>query len=81
MFRLSSWAASFAAKDPYPRATLSKPPSPRRLRNPRNFPAQREPAEAQAANAELAQKCARPSAQLAAVVLARGKLRFPRLLL
>jgi hypothetical protein len=47
---------------------------PGRLRNPWNFPAQRELAEAQAANAELAQKGARTSAQLAAVMLARGKL-------
>ncbi len=49
---------------------------PRRLRNSWNLPAQRELAEAQAANAELAQKSARPSAKLAAVVLARGKLRL-----
>jgi hypothetical protein len=53
---------------------------PRRLRNPWNFALQRELAEAQAANAELAQKCARPSAQLAAVVLARGELGLLRVL-
>src|SRR5581483_3644986 len=47
---------------------------PRRLRNPWNLPAQRELAEAQAANAELAQKRAWTPAELAAVVLARGKL-------
>src|SRR5208337_1360401 len=46
---------------------------PGRLRNPWNLPAQRELAEAQAANTELAQKTARPSAKLAAVVLARGE--------
>src|ERR1700761_2429708 len=39
--------------------------------------AQRESAETQAAYAELAQECARAAAQLAAVVLARGKLRLP----
>src|SRR5579872_2711598 len=49
---------------------------PRRLRNPWNFPAKRQLPETQAANAELAQKSARTSAQLAAVVLARGKLGF-----
>jgi hypothetical protein len=43
---------------------------PGRLRNPWNFPAQRQLAEAQAADAELPQKSARTSAQLAAVVLA-----------
>jgi len=48
-------------------------PLPRRLRNPWNFPAQRQLAEAQAANAELAQEAARPSAKLAAVMPARGK--------
>src|SRR5207302_10385599 len=47
---------------------------PARLRNPRNFPTQRQPAETQAANAKLAQVAARTSANLAAVVLARGKL-------
>jgi hypothetical protein len=43
---------------------------PRGLRNPRNFPAQRQLSEAQAADAELPQVSARTSAQLAAVVLA-----------
>src|SRR5579862_9588272 len=47
---------------------------PRRLRNPWNLPAQRQLPEAQAANAELAQKSARTAAELAAVVFARGKL-------
>jgi hypothetical protein len=47
---------------------------PGRLRNPWNLPAQRELAEAQAADAELAQKSPRASAQLAAVMLARGEL-------
>src|SRR5215469_13368111 len=47
---------------------------PRRLRNPWNLPTERQLPEAQAANAELAQISARTSAQLATVVLARGKL-------
>src|SRR5580704_947212 len=54
-------------------------PLPRRLRNPRNLPAQRELAEAQAANAELAHVSARTPAELAAVVLPRGKLRLRQL--
>src|SRR5579871_4175172 len=53
------------------RATL-----PRRLRYPWNLPAQCQLPEAQAANPELPQKCSRTSAQLAAVMLARGKLRL-----
>src|ERR1700722_19359892 len=52
------FAVCFAAR---PR----RPDLPRRLRNPWNLPAQRELAEAQAADAELAQKCARASAQIA----------------
>src|ERR1700733_11331768 len=47
---------------------------PGRFRDPRNLPAQRQPAEAQAAQSKLAQVSARTSAQLAAVVPARGKL-------
>jgi hypothetical protein len=54
---------------------------PRRLRNPRNLPPQGELPKAQAANAELAQEAARTPAELAAVVLARGKLGFPGLFL
>jgi hypothetical protein len=54
---------------------------PRRLRNPWNLSAQRQAAEAQAADAELAQKRARASAQVAAVVLARRKLGFLYLVL
>src|SRR5271155_4152732 len=49
---------------------------PRRLRNPRNLPAQRQLPEAQPAQAELAQIRARTSAHLAAVMSARGKLRL-----
>ena len=51
-------------------------PSPGRLRNPGNLSPQRQAAETQAANAELAQIRARTSAHLAAVMLARGKLRL-----
>src|SRR5882672_9599240 len=47
---------------------------PGRLRNPGNFSPQSQPAETQAANPELAQISARTSAELAAVVLARGEL-------
>src|SRR5580692_8033303 len=47
---------------------------PGRFRDPGNLPAQCQPAEAQAAQSKLAQVSARPSAQLAAVVPARGKL-------
>src|ERR1051325_3804094 len=53
---------------------------PGRLRNPRNLTPQRQPAETQAANAELAEERARTSANLAAVVLARGELGFLRVL-
>ena len=56
-------------------------PLPRRLRDARNLAAQRQPAEAQAAQAELAQISARTSANLAAVVSARGKFRSLLLLL
>src|ERR1700688_2366854 len=52
---------------------------PGRLRHAGNFPAQRQPAEAQAAQAEFAQVSARPPANLAAVVPARGKLGSLRL--
>src|SRR5581483_11307804 len=47
---------------------------PRRLRNSRNLSPQRQPAETQAANAELAEIRTRTSANLAAVMLARGEL-------
>src|SRR5580765_3948039 len=53
---------------------------PRRLRNPRNLPAQRQPTETQTAQPELAQERPRPPANLAAVVPPRRELR-PRLLL
>src|SRR5882672_4984347 len=83
LFTLSSRAAFFAAKDLYHndsrRHHPREPRLPGRLRNPRNFPPQREPAEAQPANAKLAQKRPGPSAQLAAVVPPRGKLRLRRL--
>src|SRR6185312_2844021 len=46
---------------------------PGRLRNPGNLSAQRQPAKAQPADAELAQVSPRTSAQLAAVMPARGK--------
>src|SRR5882724_999393 len=49
---------------------------PRRLRNPRNLSAQRQAAETQAANPELAQIRARTSAQFAAVMTARGELQL-----
>src|SRR5437870_3722461 len=52
---------------------------PGRLRNSRNFPAQCQPAETQAAQAKLAQIPPRPPANLAAIVLAGRKL-WPRLL-
>src|SRR5271165_16049 len=48
---------------------------PRRLRNSGDLAAQRQPAEAQAAHAELAQVSARTPAQLAAVVPTRGEFR------
>jgi len=43
---------------------------PRWLGNTRNFPSQRQPAEAEPAKAELSQEGTRTSANLAAVVLA-----------
>src|SRR5271157_3007150 len=49
---------------------------PGRLRNPGNFSLKRQPAETQAANAELPQKRPRPPADVAAVVLPAGELRF-----
>jgi hypothetical protein len=49
---------------------------PGRLQHAWNFATQRQSAEAQAADAELAQVRARASAQLATVVLARGELRL-----
>jgi hypothetical protein len=48
---------------------------PGRFRNARYLSTQSQPTETQAAQPELAQVGARPSANLAAVVLARGKLR------
>jgi hypothetical protein len=63
------------------RTTNDKRPTahlPRRLRNSWNFAQQRELPETQAAHAELPQKCARTSASLASVVLARGKLGLLR---
>src|ERR1700733_7494705 len=58
-------------------AVGSWPSLPGRLHDTWNLAAQGKPAEAQTAYAELAQECARAAAQLAAVVLARGKLRLP----
>src|ERR1700754_4580493 len=55
-------------------------PLPGALHDAGDLAAQREPAETQAADAKLAQECARAAAQLAAVVLARGKLRLPGVL-
>src|SRR5271166_1312385 len=49
---------------------------PGRLRYPGNFSPQRQSAETQAADAELAEVPARASTNLAAVVLARGELQF-----
>src|SRR5438445_6846892 len=49
---------------------------PRRLGNTRDLPTQRQTAEAEPADAELAQIAARASADLAAVVLACGELWF-----
>ena len=48
--------------------------SPGRLGNPRNLAAKSQSAEAQAADAKLAQVSPRTSAELAAVMPARGKL-------
>src|SRR5579863_7940577 len=53
---------------------------PRRFRNPRDFSPQCKPPETQPADAEFAQKRTRASANLAAVVPARGKLRCGLLL-
>src|ERR1700675_3711797 len=47
---------------------------PGRLRNPGNLPLEGQSAETQPAKAELTQVCARTSADLAAVVLARREL-------
>jgi len=57
-------------------ARLKPRPSqlPGRLRNPRNLATQRQAPETQATDAELAQKRARTSADLAAVVPSRGEL-------
>src|SRR5579863_10149175 len=49
---------------------------PGRLRNPWNLAAQRQLPETQPADAELAQKCPRTSAQVAAVVFAGRELGF-----
>jgi hypothetical protein len=49
---------------------------PTRLRYPRNLTLKRETAEAQAAEAELAQKSAWPSANAAAIAVLGGKLGF-----
>src|SRR5271166_4446403 len=61
----------FARADFSPRGKL-----PRRLRNAGNFPLERQAAEAQTAEAELAQIGPRTSANVAAVVRARGELGF-----
>jgi hypothetical protein len=55
----------------------TKPALPAAFHHAWNFTLEREGPEAQTANAELAQKCARPPAQLAAVVLPALELRFP----
>jgi hypothetical protein len=52
------------------KSTIKNQQLPRRLRNPGDLTLERQAAEAQAADAELAQKAARPSADRAAVVLA-----------
>jgi hypothetical protein len=46
----------------------------------RNLALERKPPETQTADAELAQKASRPSAQLAAIVFAAAELRLPRVL-
>src|SRR5579859_1240620 len=51
---------------------------PTRLRDAGDLALEGQTAETQAADAELPQKCARTSAQLAAVVLAARELRLPR---
>lgn len=82
---LPAFAGWSQIKDPLPafagltpagqgQSRLLRSSLPGRLRDPRNLPPQSQPAEAKAANAELAQVGARPSAQLAAVVPARGEL-------
>src|ERR1700731_3833215 len=60
----------------YSRHGLRRARLPRRLRNSGNFATQGQAPETQAAQAELAQISARTSANLAAVVLARRKLRL-----
>jgi hypothetical protein len=54
---------------------------PRRLRNPWNLSAQSQLPETEPADAEFAQKGARPSADVAAVVPARRELGLLRLVL
>jgi hypothetical protein len=54
----------------------TEPPLPAGLDHARNLSLERQLTKAQAAEAELAQIPARPSAQLAAIVLAAGKLRL-----
>src|ERR1700733_6194657 len=70
------WPLTLVFANDQRRMTNDRISLPRRLRTPWNLPAQRQLPEAQAANAELAQERARPSAQLAAVMPARGKLRL-----
>src|SRR5581483_4681580 len=65
---------------PRPKKTTNDHLLPGRLRHAWNFSPQGKPAETQAADAELADVRARPSADLAAVVLARGELRLSRVL-
>ena len=60
------------------RCSLSTALLPARLDDAGNLALERQRAEAQAANAELAQETARPSAKLAPVVLAAAELRLPR---
>src|SRR5215831_150950 len=55
---------------------MARYPLPGRLRHPRHFALQRQPAEAQAANAELAQVGARPPADRTAVAVLGRKLGF-----
>jgi len=61
-------------------AQLKPRPSqlPGRLRNPGNLATQRQAPETQATDAELAQKCARTPADLAAVVPPRREFRLRR---
>jgi hypothetical protein len=51
---------------------------PARLDDAWDFSLERQRPEAQAANAKLAQKTSRPSAELAPIVLAAAELRLPR---